>query len=526
MTMQPQLVFKSWVPEWAILAIIFLALLPVYMLLALYGATAADAAGYYGIEPSDVQFSILVFYAGLVAYFPLEPRFSSYLPVRQNLIISLTLMALCVAGCAVVRQPLLLFGLRFGQGVLCGAIASPCLLLIFSRLHSARARAMGYTFFYAAVLGGAPLSGLLSTLILDRFNFPVVFYAFLLLQLPAGLLLVLLLNDVRLKRRVPLAQLEWPSFVFYAAGLVLVAYVLAYGQQRYWLADPGLRGAAGLAVLLLGLFGLRQRHLKRPYINLAVFGYADFRLGLGLFMLFYLCRGTTGLATAYFQTVLGLDARNLAGIHLAQLAGTVLGMALVVRFLLVGTPMRRLWAVGFGLLLVYHGWMYFLLGPAEGAATFWLPFFVQGLGTGTLMVPLIVFTLSSLPSSVGGSGSFVALATRFFAYSLSIGLTGYVQQAWRSAHFERFRQVLVPENTLLVARLLGSQQRLQSHGLAAGPARQAALRLLTSAVEAQSQLRFVMGYYALVGAGLVLLLALLLLPTAHRHLVSFRQRPA
>lgn len=525
--MEPTLsFFKPWVPEWLVRSTIFLALIPGSILLALYGATTADAAGYYGIQPSDVQFSLLLYYAGLVAYLPFDPRFSSYLPSRQYFIWALFLLVVSVVLCTLTHHVYVLYLLRFIQGCLCSAIGSPCLTLIFSRLHSTRARAMGYTFFYGALLAAAPLSAIVASLTLDRFNFPVVFHVFLLLQLPGGLLLILILNDVRLKRRLPLSQLEWPSFVLLSGALALAAYVLVYGQEREWLSDPSILGALAGLLGLAFLFGLRQHRLRRPYINLAIFRYRGFRRGLALFVLFYLCRGTTNIATAYFLNILHLDAYHLASLQLATLAGIAAGMLVVVRFVLVGAPLRSISVVGFGLMLAYHGSMYFLLGPTQSTTVFLLPLFLHGLATGTLMVPLIGYTLSSLPSHLGGSGSYAAVTVRFATYSGSMALTSYLQLAWRSAHFERLRQEIVPENFLLTSRLQHYQQGLQSRGLGPEAAEHAALGLLRNALEAQSELRFAMGYHALVSGGLVVLLAvLILLPHVQERLVSFRQRP-
>ena len=49
-------------------------LLPSFAPLGLYASYSTYAAGYYGIEPADVQFSILAYYSGLVSFFPFDPR--------------------------------------------------------------------------------------------------------------------------------------------------------------------------------------------------------------------------------------------------------------------------------------------------------------------------------------------------------------------------------------------------------------------------------------------------------------------
>ncbi|HEY9256392.1 MAG TPA: hypothetical protein VIP81_00365, partial [Chitinophaga sp.] len=61
-------IFRSWVPEWLIRLTILLVLFPTVMLFALSTANVNAATGFYGAEPQDIQFSMLVYYASLVAF--------------------------------------------------------------------------------------------------------------------------------------------------------------------------------------------------------------------------------------------------------------------------------------------------------------------------------------------------------------------------------------------------------------------------------------------------------------------------
>src|SRR5437763_9914112 len=80
-------VFKSWVPEWVIRAVIFVVLLPSMALFGLSTANGAASAGYYGIEPADVQYSMIIFYAAVASFFTLERRFFQLIIAKQYLVI-------------------------------------------------------------------------------------------------------------------------------------------------------------------------------------------------------------------------------------------------------------------------------------------------------------------------------------------------------------------------------------------------------------------------------------------------------
>ena len=253
--------------------------------------------------------------------------------------------------------------------------------------------------------------------------------------------------------------------------------------------------------------------------------YRNFRLGL-LFFVFYLARGTTGIATAYFIGVLRFDAWHIAALQVATLAGIALAMSVTVRFVLVNYPLRPIWLVGFGWLLAYHVWMYFLFGPGQGPGRFVGLLFVQGLGVGTLMVPITVFTLSALPATISLSGSYTAVTVRFLGFITSIGLVNFFQLYWRTDNLNRFAQEALPGASQLTARLQAYQQTLLSRGLPLEAAQRTAVRLLTGSFETQSQLRYAMSYYGLVSVGLVVLLLLMvILPPVHQKVLSFRQRP-
>ncbi|MGI4741335.1 MAG: MFS transporter [Janthinobacterium lividum] len=522
----PPAVFKSWAPEWLIRATLFLVATPAFMLLVLFSTNSSAIAGHYGVEPADVQFSLLVYYASLLAFFPFDARLSTYLPSRQYLLICSFLLLLTVALGTQLTDFRAQLALRFVQGPLGGLVGSPCLTLIFSRLPTERQRAMGYSVFYGILLVSGPLSTMMSWLVLDRFDVPALSHAFVLLQLPGVLLLAWLLHDVRLKRRFPLSQLEWPSWLLLAGTLLPVGYVVCYGEQLYWFESPRIGGALLLALACGAAFGLRQLHLKRPYLDLRIFRFRNYRIGGLMFVLFYLCRGTTGVAAGYLAGITHGEGSAMAWLQVPTLVGIVLGVSVVVRFVLLDTPVRHIWVVGFALLLVHHVWMYFLFGPGQQPAVFVLPLFVQGLGVGTIMVPTATFALSALPPGISQSGAYAATIFRFAGFTGSMALISVLQPYWNTAQLASYRADLVPGTSLVAARLQSTQQALQSRGLAAETAQLAATRLLGSALSAQAQLRYCQNYFMLIsGLIVVVLLGLLVLPPLHRQVASFRQTP-
>jgi DHA2 family multidrug resistance protein len=210
----------------------------------------------------------------------------------------------------------------------------------------------------------------------------------------------------------------------------------------------------------------------------------------------------------------------------ATLIGIVLGVSVVVRFVLLGTPLRRLLLVGFGLLLTHHVWMYLLFGPAQQLAVFLLPMLLQGLAVGVVLVPLALFTMGGLPPQLATAGTFAAVAFRNLGFVGSLAVTSVLQPYWRTTQLDRFRADLLPGASEVAARVQGLQQTLQGKGLALETAQRGAASLLARTLETQTLLRYCLNYFGLVSLGImVLLVVLLVLPPLHRQAVTFRQRP-
>ncbi|MCC9138331.1 MFS transporter [Pontibacter silvestris] len=519
-------VFKSWVPEWLIRASIFLVLLPSMFILGIYAANITQAAGYYGIEPTDIQYSIVIYYAALAAFFPMEQRFFSYIATRNYFIIGTILLITCNAIFYFSKSPVVFISLRFLEGVLGSGVVGTCITLIFSRMQTERSRAMGYSVFYGILLSSSPLAMLVAAWVLEYFEFNVLYKALLFLQIPGALLLILIMNNVRIKRRIPLVQLEWVSYVFYSLLLCLVGYVLVYGQQLNWLEDSRIWGSLIAIVFLIAFFIIRQRTIKRPYLNLNIYKYRNFRIGIILMVIFYVCRSTTSVTSSFFANALGMDPIHISYVMLANLLGIVLSLAVTGRFILLKKSMRMIWLTGFGFLLIFHVWMYFLFSTQANATSFILPLFMQGLGSGVLMVSIVVFTVSSVPAPISGSASATGVSYRFLGFSMSMALISFFGLQQRSIHYQSFQQHVTQLNPVATERMAQYKQALLHTGAGQEQAAQLSSGLLSKAVALQTQLRFSMDYYAIISVVLAFVMLLIaLVPHIRKTIINFRSKP-
>ncbi|MGY0037387.1 MFS transporter [Pedobacter sp. NJ-S-72] len=393
---------------------IFLVIFPGLLLFGLSTASGPGAAGYYGIEPADVQYSMVVFYAAVAGFFALERRFFIFIATREYFILSIVIQMATAYVCFHTQNLYILLVFRFLQGMSNCMSTSICITLIFGSLYNERAREIGYSIFYCLLLCITPISTIITAPILDAFDYNVLYKFIIFAYIPGGILLLVIMNNIRLNKKMPLYQLDFYSFIIYSSVLCLLGYTLVYGQQYYWLQDPRIVWSLSGTVVLIGLHIFRQLHLRRPYLNLDVFKHRNFNVGMFMIFILYLIRGALGIVSIYFAVILGMDPIHIGYIMAANIVGIVISVLISSRLIIMKRPIRLVWLYGFVLLLIFHVWMWFLFTTQADPSTYVIPLIIQGMGAGMLMTPIIVFAISSVPEHLGSSASATGVFFSFY----------------------------------------------------------------------------------------------------------------
>lgn len=514
---------KDWVPGWLTKVILFMVILPSMGLFGLSNANSSAAAGFYGFEPADVQYSMIVFYAAVTSFFSLERRFFNYIAVKEYLLLGAIIQIAASYICYVTQNLQTLFIFRFVQGMANCSMTSICITLIFRQLKGERAREIGYAVFYGMLLCVSQISMIATSPILESFNFNILYKAIIFLFIPGTMLLYAILKDVRLSDKSHLYKLDWPSFVIYAALLLLIGYILVYGQQYYWFEDSRIIRASFGIVFFLLIHVLRQLHLKRPYMSLEVFKYRNFKVGAVLIFILYVCRGTINVTNGYFATVMGMDPIHIGYMLLANSVGIVLSAFSTSRLVVLKKPMRFIWMAGFSFLLIFHMWMRLSFTAQANDWSYLLPLFIQGLGAGTLMAPLILYMVSTVPTHLGGMASATGVFFRYFGFCCSIAIINYFGLLKQSLHMNRFSQHITALDPVAVQKLAGYKQSFLAKGMNPDQATKLANAMLSRAMKVQSQLRYAMDYYELISwCILVIILLIAIYPYLNRTIVNVK----
>ena len=503
--------FKSWVPEWLIKITMFLVLLPSLVLFFFPMANINAAAGNLGIETYDVLFSVALFYAGYVSFFSLERRFFQFLAAKEYFIVITIIQIVTSLVCYLTKEVSVLFICRFIQGMAFTMTVNLSLSLIFARLRSKRARVIGYSIFFGMLVCMIPFNNFITADLIDAYDFNYLYKMVLFLYLPSLLFLLMFMNNVRFNVRFPLYQLDWASFVLYATAIVLMGYIMVYGQEYYWFTDARILWSVISIIVLSTVFLIRQYALRRPYLNLEVLKYRNFKVGALIIVIFYICRFALSVTTTYFQNVLKLDPIHISYITLINILGIIVGVIISGVFVMQHRPIRLLWIYGFLLLFGFHAGMLFLFVSQANEYYFYIPLFVQGLGVGTLMTPSIIFMVASVPDRLSPTSAGACLLMRCMGFYFSIGLMNYFELFAKSKHFNTFQNKISAENSVAVEKLNTFKTVLLKNGSTAEYADKAAHKVLVNAVNAQNHIRYAIDYYEVICVMLVIILLIVAL---------------
>jgi DHA2 family multidrug resistance protein len=156
-----------------------------------------------------------------------------------------------------------------------------------------------------------------------------------------------------------------------------------------------------------------------------------------------------------------------------------------------------------------------------------IPLLLQGLGAGMLMVPIILFVITSSPAKYGTTGSGIGIFVRFSGFCTSIALINYFQLYAQGNHINRFQEQLSDLDPAAVQRLAAYKQSFIAKGVAPDQAAKIATGLLNRSINAQAQLRFDMDYYQMISwllLGVILVIALF--PSINRTINLRSNQPA
>ena len=158
-----------------------------------------------------------------------------------------------------------------------------------------------------------------------------------------------------------------------------------------------------------------------------LFRSGKYRFALLLLTIFYISKGTVFFTYLYMQDGLGIDSVSMIAIWSFNILGLIVGIYIGSKLLLKGVMPRTIIKLGFAILLIFHTMMFFLFAGTASEYKYYLPLFIQGVGTGSLFVPCIMNMVASVQPKQAGLVAFLGIAARYTGFCLAIALINFFQ---------------------------------------------------------------------------------------------------
>ncbi|MCE5346733.1 MAG: hypothetical protein LLG13_10665 [Bacteroidales bacterium] len=391
--------FKDFIPEplrfwiYIIWGIIF------HLSGGIYVALASQMVGSIALLQEDVMLLGFSAFVGMTIIFPILFRLK-FRFTNKTLILTASLgLIICNIISMSTRFLPVLVVVCFFAGILRVMGFFECMSTIQLKITPTRDFAKFFPVVYMVVLGCIQLSGITA-------GYISYFYSWKYMHLFAiGMLSVVTISCVFLLRYIrsaspqPLTGIDWLGAFIWSLFIMLIIFVLIYGEHYDWLDSEYIRMAIIGAIVVFGMILWRTKYIQHPYIDLHVFNHRHVNTIIFLFTAMCLLLATPNvLQNAYTGAILHYDILTTLSLNWSVLAGIIAG-AIFSYLAMVKWEFgyKLVTGMGFVFIVCYIIGMYFLISPATNKELLYLPLFLRGAGNVVIYVVLTVYAARTIP---------------------------------------------------------------------------------------------------------------------------------
>ena len=151
-------------------------------------------------------------------------------------------------------------------------------------------------------------------------------------------------------QRMPLKGIDISTGLLVSLLMLMISYILVYGDRLMWFFSPTLRWVLALSLILLAFILYRLKTVEQPYISLEIFKYKNVLAILLVTAIAELLLGAEHtLEEIYWTEVRGLEEHTKGALCLWSLPGVYVGVLITLYWL--GHKRWKVWklfAIGFG----------------------------------------------------------------------------------------------------------------------------------------------------------------------------------
>lgn len=366
---------------------------------SIYLASVSQMVGGTALMKEDILMAGYASFVGMTIVFPILFRLKFRFASRTIFQITACILIICNLICIYTKNVPVLVLTCFVAGAIRMWGTFECFSSIQLRITPTRNFAVFFPVIYTVIFSCIQLSGITTIHLTYFYEWKYMHYFIIGMLLIVILLARLLLREFHLMKPLPLFGIDWLGAALWSVILLLLVFVLEYGDHYDWLYSPYIRLALFAALLLSVVHFYRMRYIRHPYIENKAFAYPHIFTILFLYLaLCTLSATSTILQSIYTDGILGYDPLNSVSLNWIALIGVILGSAFTWFALVkLRLPYKAIVFIGFALVVGYQALFYFLISPATNKELLYLPLFLKNAGNIILFVVLTIYASQVVP---------------------------------------------------------------------------------------------------------------------------------
>jgi MFS transporter, DHA2 family, multidrug resistance protein len=428
--------FYKWVPVWVKLPVLFLFFFVILTANGVYLGNSTDMYSGLGVYSEPFTAAYNAVYIGMALGLLIEVRLKMRFTSKQLLLWGFTVMALVNVINMYAENPavfiLSCLVLGFTKMSALMEIYIMWLVVWSKKLDTSRL----YPFVYLTALGGIYFITWWTTQLAYTFNWRYAYIAIIMMVLVCLLLALIFVQHNKLRRPLPLYQMDIPGLLLLVVGLLLINYVVVYGKVENWWESETIQGATVLIPVALFAFLARELRVKRPLLPFTLFTHKNFQKGLLFFFLLgiFLPSSIQGVFTA---GVLDFEEIRNAQLDLYLIPGVAAGAVLSFCWYYWKWNTELLLFIGFAAFVAYYILLYTKLATGLGMEDFWAMSLLKGFGTVVLYIVIGLYTTGGYPLTIiMHAGGMMILVRSFLGSGIISGIYAYLLYAGRVRHLD------------------------------------------------------------------------------------------
>jgi len=428
--------FHKWVPLYLRLPVLFLMFFVVLTANGIFLGNANEISSTLGVysEPFTEAYNALYIgmALGLIFHFRLKLRFTN----KTLLLFGFTTQLLMNIVCATTSNTVVFVTACLVIGfVKISALIEVYVIWMYiwsKKLDTARL----YPFVYFTALSGIYFMFWLTTWLAFNYDWRFSYIWVFILLLVCLLSALLLVENNKLKRPLPLYQMDYLGIILLGSSMMLLNYATVNGKVEDWFHSKWISAACLGSLITFLLFIRRQLRLKRPLIDLNLFKLASFRRGLFYFMVLGIFLPGT-FQGALTGGILRYDATTNMELNIYLIPGVLTGCIVCYLWYFFKRDPEILIISGFACFVIYHIFMYNYFSTSLSLNEFLLPSFIKGFATAVIYISVGLLTLKGLGlDRIISAGGAMIMARSFLGSGVAGAFYSYFLYAQRIRHLD------------------------------------------------------------------------------------------